>query len=122
MIILDLLDRANGPISAYAIADRACSGGARVVPNQVYRTVGRLIHQDKVHRVESLSAYLLKRGKIDALLICESCHSVRVLADPEIAAALNRCAEECGFAPHKLVVESHGWCAECARPARHGTS
>ena len=51
-LVLDLLAQSNGPIGAYDLAGRASAAGEVLVPNQVYRTLHRLIEQGLVHRNE----------------------------------------------------------------------
>lgn len=117
-IVLDILARTNRPISAYDIANRASAAGERIVANQVYRTLGRLMEKSLVHRVESLSAYMLKQQDADSCLICDRCHSVQMLPNPELVARLVLCAERFGFKAENTVIETHGHCAECA-PLSH---
>ena len=61
-LVLDILREANSPLSAYDIAHRASSKGSRMLPNQVYRTLARLIEQRSAVRIETLNAYILWIG------------------------------------------------------------
>lgn len=83
------------------------------MPNQVYRTLTRLIEQGLVHRVESLSAYMLRQQTIDGCLICDQCHTVQLLSYPEVITGLKDCAHRVGFAVERTVVELHGHCSDC---------
>lgn len=113
-LVLNLLAASNRPISAYDISDRSIVAGQSIVPNQVYRTLARLIDQGLVHRVESLSAYMLKQQSFDGCLICDQCHAVQILSDPDLFARLQDCAHRFGFAVDRTVVEMHGCCRDCA--------
>ncbi|PZU12330.1 MAG: transcriptional repressor [Sphingobium sp.] len=117
-LILDLLARSNRPISAYDISDRSIAAGQPVVPNQVYRTLARLIDQGLVHRVESLSAYMLRQQSFDGCLVCDHCHAVQLLTDPIVVAGLKDRAERFGFAVDRTVVELRGLCTDCAADSR----
>ena len=112
-LILDLLARSNRPISAYDISHRSMDVGRPVVPNQVYRTLARLIERGLVHRVESLSAYMLRQRSFDGCMICDQCHTVQLLSNPEVISGLEDYAQRLGFAIERTVVELHGHCRDC---------
>lgn len=113
-LVLDLLSRSNGPLSAYDIASRSIAIGNRIVPNQAYRTLARLMERGTVIRLESLSAYMLRQEPFDSCLICDHCHAVQLLASPETVTGLARWAERSGFTMARTIVEMHGRCADCA--------
>ena len=117
-LLLELLAAADRPLSAYALADRATAAGHRTVPNQVYRTLERLTREGRVHRLESMSAFILRRGQADVSLICDDCHAVQTLAATELVARLLRCARYTGFEGQKAVVELYGRCADCSTSYR----
>lgn len=114
-IILAQLARSNGPVSAYGLASRAAAAGVPLVPNQVYRTLARLIELNLVHRVETLSAYILKDQPFDACLICDHCHTVQLRAAPDTVAQLKQRAAAHGFTVTRIIIETHGRCAACGR-------
>ncbi|MGC4252317.1 MAG: transcriptional repressor [Sphingobium sp.] len=112
---------ANGPLSAYDIADATARAGSSLVPNQVYRTLARLIEQGRVQRIESLNAYLRREGDADACLICDDCHHVHMIAmPPDLRSCMGEVAGGTGFAVEQHVIEIHGHCADCL--ARMGAS
>lgn len=90
------------------------------MPNQVYRTLARLMETGRVHRLESLSAYVLKNGTSDAWLICDYCHKVRVQPAPDTVELLRGCAATHGFRVSRLIIELHGRCASCMPRAGDG--
>ena len=116
-IILAQLARANGPVSAYGLASRAAAAGIPMVPNQVYRALARLLAQGLVHRLETLSSYILKDKCFDACLICDHCCAVQLYAAPDTEAQLKCRAATHGFTVTRTIIETHGCCAACARPA-----
>lgn len=121
-LVYNILVAANMPLGAYAIAARA---GPTLVPNQVYRTLSRLIVQGRVRRIEALSAYISCFNGTDACLICDDCHGVHMLAMPELRSQLTLLANAAGFAFEQAMVEIHGHCPECSgaapEPARNAS-
>ncbi|WP_448664631.1 Fur family transcriptional regulator [Sphingomonas sp. CJ20] len=117
-LVSDILARSNAPISAYDIAHRSVSAGTPLVPNQVYRTLARLMEQGLVLRLESLAAYMLKAERFDCCLICDQCHAVQLLSTPELAMRLRACAQAHGFTVSQTIIETHGRCADCASAPR----
>lgn len=115
---MDLLARSNRPVSAYDMASRSICAGQPLVPNQVYRTLTRLIEQGRVHKIETLSAYILKREPFDACFICDTCHSVQLMSCPDSLALLLARARQHGFIGLRPVIETHGRCADCTASAR----
>lgn len=117
-LVLEAMASTEAPISAYDIAELATRAGSPVVPNQVYRTLGRLIEQRRVQRIESLNAYLPRRGSADACLICDDCHRVRMFDMPDLRTCMGELAGAAGFALEQRVVEVHGHCPDCLANAR----
>lgn len=107
-IILDLLARANGPMSAYDISARSAKSGQQVFPAQVYRTLARLIAQDRVSRIESLSAFTVKQEAADICLIDSSGHVVGSVPAPDLVDRLVELAEASGFRSCRTILEVHG--------------
>jgi Fur family zinc uptake transcriptional regulator len=121
-LVMDALTTINAPLSAYDIADIAKRGGSPVVPNQVYRTLGRLIEQGRAQRIESLNAYLPRRGPADACLICDDCHRIHMFDVPDLRSCMGELAGAAGFALEQRVVEVHGHCPDCLASARSSQS
>ncbi|MCB1460156.1 MAG: transcriptional repressor, partial [Nitratireductor sp.] len=57
LLVLNALVAAGGPLSAYGILDQLREEGFRA-PLQVYRALEKLVDQGKVHRLESLNAFV----------------------------------------------------------------
>lgn len=112
-LVLDCLARSSTPVGAYNIANRLRVDGNPIVPNQVYRTLSRLMEQARVVRLESLSAYVIGREGYDLCLICDDCHSVQFMSDPNAVAQLSNHARALGFKADKTVIEIHGRCPSC---------
>ena len=112
-LILDLLTQANRPLSAYDIADGLGRRGTRMVPNQVYRTLTRLIGRHDVVRIETLNAYVLRRSRANVCLICKRCHAIVFVDLPDLGRTLDRAAGGRRFALVDALIEAQGECEDC---------
>ena len=112
-LVLDVLREANGPLSAYDIADRAKAHGARLVPNQVYRTLARLIARHSALRIETLNAYISRQSQANVCLICKDCHMVEFIDMPDLRRSIIEAAPQCHFEAIERLIEAQGQCVEC---------
>ena len=77
-LVMDLLEVKKGPLSAYMILDELRDAGLRA-PLQVYRALEKLISLGRVHRVESLNAFIAcshmscENQGMSAFVICDKC-------------------------------------------------
>ena len=117
--ILAVLGRSSVPLSAYAILDVLRPGRPKLAPPTIYRALAALIAQGRVHRLESLNAFVACRGGThhdDAILsVCDDCGRVEESRAPEILGRLSRIAGASGFVPTRHVIELRGRCGTCAR-------
>jgi Fur family zinc uptake transcriptional regulator len=118
-LVFDILERADGPLSAYSILDALRDEGLRAPP-QVYRALEKLLETGLVHRLESLNAFVACAHPhacahaLTAFAICEKCGAVNEFADAAVEARLAGWAGERGFVPKRTTVEIKGLCAACA--------
>jgi Fur family zinc uptake transcriptional regulator len=117
--VLDTLQQAKNPLSAYALLDRLRGAGFRA-PVQVYRALERLAEQGLVHRLESLNAYVpcthsdgCHHG-LKAFAICDNCGHVDEFADEGLGRCLGRWMKNNAFSLRSSTIELHGKCAACA--------
>lgn len=121
-LVLDTLNHADAPLSAYDILDRLRAEGLRA-PLQVYRALEKLIDQGLAHRLESLNAFVCcarSHGHGEAAIgfaICSGCGRVDEFADEVVADRLAAWAAAQGFEPEQTVVEMRGRCAACREKA-----
>ena len=120
--VFDALRRANRPLSAYQLLDRLERN--RVAgPPTVYRALKRLTKEGLVHRIETLTAYMVCACPYHAasplFVICEQCGSVSELSDKVIEARLRRRAEVIGFGLRTTSIEIRGACADCRANGHH---
>lgn len=119
LLVLEKLEAAGGPVSAYALLDGLRDEGFRA-PLQVYRALDRLTKAGMVHRLESLNSFVAcsehhhHADALTAFAICEKCGQVAELSDPSIGKVLGDWVSGTGFRPGSAVIEFRGLCKDCA--------
>lgn len=117
-LVMETLEQASAPLSAYSILDLLRSDGFRA-PLQVYRALDKLIETGLVHRLESLNAFVACKHPgcdghgMTAFMICNTCGTVRELTDHDIEKRLSTLAMEAGFRTSKTAIELRGTCQNC---------
>jgi Fur family transcriptional regulator, zinc uptake regulator len=118
-LVLDALERASGPLGAYALLDELRPQGFRA-PLQVYRALDKLLEGGLVHRLDSINAFVAcvhphcHRSATTAFAICERCKAVEEFTDDVVAERLGRWCGEQRFSPARTTIEMRGVCAACA--------
>ena len=112
-----LLAREGKALGAYAILEAMREEGVRQPPT-VYRALARLMADGRVHRVESLNAYVAcARPGHEAtavLAICDACGGVEEIEAAHLVGLLARRAASRGFETRHPIIELHGQCGGCA--------
>jgi len=120
--VLEKLEAAGGPLSAYTLLDQLRESGFRA-PLQVYRALDTLMKEGFVHRLESLNAFVAccephdHSHAMTAFAICDKCGQVTEFSDHEIGHRLDDWIRATGFAPKRAVIEFRGTCAKCLAQA-----
>lgn len=120
--VLERLEKATGPLSAYTLLDQLRDQGFRA-PLQVYRALDTLIKVGYVHRLESLNAFVACAEPHDhshdmtAFAICDRCGQVVEMSDHDVGEQLDHWVRSTGFAAKKAVIEFRGTCAKCLAEA-----
>ncbi len=116
--VLEIIGKANKPLTAYEILDALGAHIKSPKPPTVYRALDSLSEHGFVHRIESLSAYIAcdenHRHQGSQFMICDSCGAVEEIHLCSIPAALTKQAGEKAFDIKYWNVELHGICARCA--------
>ena len=118
-MVMKVLSKASGPLSAYTILDQLRSKGLRA-PLQVYRALDKLVEYGMVHRLESMNAFVACRhpdGESESMVaftICESCGEVTEISNNRFDRQLQKLAGGAGFNVKKSTVELFGQCEACA--------
>jgi len=115
-LVFDELSRADGPLSAYAILENLREAGLRAPP-QVYRALEKLVDAGRVHRLDSLNAFVACRhphaceaSPCTVFTICDTCGQVEELTSPKLAATMAEVAKGADFKLRHSTVELHGTC------------
>ena len=121
-LVFDVLEKAEGPLSAYTILDKLRDQGFRA-PLQVYRALEKLLEYGVVHRLESINSFVACAEPHDhshsmtAFAICDTCGQVTEMSDHDVDHRLNEWVNSTGFAAKKAVIEFRGVCAKCRAEA-----
>ena len=115
--VLAVLRRRRGPLSAYDILGTFREANPKIAPTTIYRALAALTERGRVHRLESLNAYIAcqcdRHQHASVLTICDGCDSVEERVEPDVLKELSRVAGKSGFAPRRHVIEVHGVCGAC---------
>jgi|GEM_PF-313207 len=119
-LVLGVLKKVNRPVSAYDIVHMLERSGKKMIPNQIYRSLARLMEQHTVVRIEILKAYLPWSAPADLCLICTQCHGVALVEAPVVVSSVNAAAADVRFHRSDHPIEVQGLCDECRLPAPVG--
>lgn len=119
--IYGALRDADGPMTAYQVLDAVREHGITAPPT-VYRALARLVDEGLAHRVESINAYVAcahsHHGDGSVIFaICDNCGMVEEIEDSEVLDRLRTAVASDNFVVHRMAVEVHGHCSQCAEPA-----
>ena len=124
--IMSALSEAPRPMSAYDLLDRLRPTGV-AAPLTVYRALEKLIAAGKVHRIESLNAFVACRNgehhhphdddrqprRAVAFTICDGCGAVEEFTDDSLFRQLDRGLGQRRFTPRTSAIEVRGLCEVC---------
>lgn len=118
-LVLNRLEKAEAPLSAYAILDQLRDEGLRA-PLQVYRALDKLLDMGLAHRLESMNAFVAcahphcHASGLIAFAICENCGQVSEFSDDVVRDRLAGWADAQGFVMKRTTMEIRGECRACA--------
>lgn len=117
--VLAVLRRRGGPVSAYEVLAELRKTNPKTAPTTIYRTLTALIESGRVHRVESLNAFIAcqcdDHQHTSIMSICDDCGTVEESVAPDLLRELSTILGKSGFAPMRHVIEVHGVCATCGQ-------
>ena len=120
--ILRRLTNQHAPETAYQLLGALRAELPKLAPPTIYRALAALTKTQRVHRIESLNAYVVCRcGQHDTpgvMTICSDCGAVEEALAPALVERVLSSAEKTGFHPQRPVIELHGFCAHCAAEER----
>ena len=119
-LVMNLLSKAKGPLSAYQILYDLNDHGFRG-PTQVYRVLDKLLELGLVHRLESMNAFVAcqqekcheKNKEINLFTICKICGSVQELLSNGLKNIVKSLSKENNFLLKSSVLELNGVCSKC---------
>ena len=117
-IVLDIIEKAKGPLKAYSILFNVQKKGINA-PQQIYRALDKLIEMGKIHKIESKNAFVACRNsnceisKATAFSICESCEKVDEISDKSLSKYLSGYSDKKGMKFKKFNLEFFGLCKKC---------
>jgi Fur family transcriptional regulator, zinc uptake regulator len=117
-LVLDALEKSDAPMSAYNLLHQLRVDGLKA-PLQVYRALDKLVAQGRVHRLESMSAFMAcqhpdcQTHAATVFMICEKCGKVSEQTHDGIASDLLVLARQQGFEVQKTAIELRGACGKC---------
>ncbi len=135
--IMGALTEASRPLSAYDLLDKLRPTGV-AAPLTVYRALDKLIASGRVHRIESLNAFVACRSgehhhaghdhdantvvprRSVGFTICNDCGAVEEFIDRKLFAQLDRNLTKKHFSPRASAIEVHGVCAACSTVSTGG--
>jgi Fur family zinc uptake transcriptional regulator len=124
-LIVNALLTSDKPLGAYNLLARMRPFGV-TAPLTVYRSLSRLASSGRIHRIESLSAYVPCREghgedsphRTPGFAICDGCGIVEEFDDPIVLERLEADASVRSFVPRAMTLEIRGVCVNCREVAR----
>ena len=114
--VLRYLQQQDRPLSAYDIMEGLRPDGV-TASTTVYRALEKLLNAGRVHRIESLNAWMVCCGGHDhqtpVFAICDDCGTVTEHIDTDFSRPIASLSETTGFEPNHSVLEIHGRCGDC---------
>ena len=114
--VLRYLQQQDRPLSAYDIMEGLRPDGV-TASTTVYRALEKLLNAGRVHRIESLNAWMVCCGGHDhqtpVFAICDDCGTVTEHIDTDFNHSIASLSKTTGFEPNHSVLEIHGRCGDC---------
>ena len=119
-LVMNLLSKAKGPLSAYQILNDLNDQGFRG-PTQVYRVLEKLLELRRVHRIESMNAFVAcqqekchkKNKEINLFTICKICGDVQELLNNGLKNIVKSLSKDNNFLLKSSVLELNVICSKC---------
>ncbi|MEM9442730.1 MAG: transcriptional repressor [Pseudomonadota bacterium] len=117
--VLAIMRRHAAPLSAYDLLGELRETNAKTAPPTVYRALAALTERGRVHRLESMNAYIVcqceDHHQASILSICDDCGHVEESVEPDLFSTLTSIVNKNGFSAQRHVIEVHGVCGACGR-------
>ena len=114
--IVDIMETADMPLTAYDLIARL-PHTQRPSPPVIYRALDRLSTKGRVHRIESLKAFIPCRSHGHThevvLAVCTDCNQVEEIEDHGLCGVVSRWQNTSGFSADQKTFEIVGHCKAC---------
>lgn len=106
---------ASRPATAYELVRLLMEDRHFIAPQQVYRTLERLVADRRIARIETLHAYCRwQRGDGDGpLVFCRNCRTSTRTPGPDLEEQVLVRGAAAGFRADRVVIEIAGTCPAC---------
>lgn len=115
--IVKVMKAADQPLTAYELIERL-PAERRPSPPVMYRALERLNADGRVHRIESLKAFVPCNHKGHAhevvLAVCTDCKHVEEIEDHDLCRVVSNWQSASGFSPAQKTFEIMGQCKDCS--------
>ena len=116
--VLYILWCAQKPLKAYEILESLLKTKSNSTPPTVYRALIFFLASGAVHKIESIQSYTLccypeKHLPSELLMVCDGCHQVVEVYDPEVRSLVAQLANACQFQLKQDAIELKGTCKRC---------
>lgn len=117
------------PLTAYELLEKLRPAGV-FAPMTIYRALDKLLASGRIHRIESLNAFVACRGTEGGphehehgklaigFTVCDGCAAVSEFEDPSLQSRIEAAASAGSFVPRSSIVEIRGLCNACAEGAK----
>ena len=122
-LIVDILQRADSPLTATQLYARAAQECPTLAKSTVYRNLEAMTKRGELERgfLETGESYFTVSGHgHHHYMICRDCNRMQNLPTCPMAHLEKELPDDCGFVPVDHAVQIYGYCRDCAE--RHRTS
>lgn len=119
--VFEVLSKSAKPMSAYDILDKLRRHGIKAPPT-VYRALDALLERGRVHRIESLNAFVACHDEdeedrdtdhIAQFAVCRSCGGVTEIHDHRLSTIIHDISSRLQFRIDREMLELIGQCHAC---------
>jgi len=116
-LVLEVLGRAQRPVSPYDIQEILRQRGKNLNHVTIYRILDLFCHLNLAHRVSSSGRFVrcsLGKGEgCHRLMVCRQCGAIQEFIDRRLCREESELAQNSGFHTEYHLSESSGICANC---------
>ena len=115
--VLEVLSRAQRPLSPYEIQRRLRQQGKRLNHVTIYRTLNLFCSLNIAHKLLSTGGFVKctlgdKEG-CHRFMVCQRCGAIQEFADRELCSQESKSTRDLGFHAECHLSESSGLCSDC---------